>query len=159
MKHNVLTSTPRLTRKQLIELLNQDLACEYQAVIAYMVYSEILQRRSYLDVAQELQLHAADEFHHATRIATQIKDLGGVPCAIIEAIMPAIHPGAGHPTEPARKRPTRGRHRHPSLHTGAPAALELSDALRSIIMQEPHCESQSTRSCRHANHGGTNDIA
>jgi bacterioferritin len=68
-----------LTREQLIELLNEDLAREYQAIIAYVVYSQVLKGAEYMNIAQELEKHAGEELQHALIIAKQIDYLGGMP--------------------------------------------------------------------------------
>src|SRR5437870_3377575 len=68
-----------VTRKQLIELLNEDLAREYQAVIAYVIYSQVLKGAQYMKIAQELEAHAAEELQHALIVAKQIDYLGGMP--------------------------------------------------------------------------------
>jgi bacterioferritin len=77
------TSTPdgdvKVTRQQLIDLLNEDLAREYQAVIAYVVYSQMLKGAQYMSIAQELEKHAGEELQHALTIAKQIDYLGGTP--------------------------------------------------------------------------------
>src|SRR4249919_1411722 len=71
--------TPRLTRKQLIDALNEDLAREYQAIIAYVVYSQTLKGAAYLAIAKELELHAAQELAHALTVSKHIDYLGGSP--------------------------------------------------------------------------------
>jgi bacterioferritin len=71
-------ATPR-TREELIELLNQDLAREYQAIIAYVVYSQVLKGPEYMGIADELEKHAHEELEHALIIAKQIDYLGGMP--------------------------------------------------------------------------------
>ena len=71
------TSTP--DRKQMIELLNGDLSREYQAVIAYTVYSQVLKGPQYMEIAKELEKHAAEELSHAIKIAKQIDYFGGMP--------------------------------------------------------------------------------
>ena len=67
------------SRKQLIELLNDDLAREYQAIIAYVVYSQVLKGAEYMAIAQELETHAKEELDYALVIAKQIDYLGGMP--------------------------------------------------------------------------------
>ena len=69
----------RVTREQLIELLNEDLAREYQAIIAYVVYSQVLKGAAYMNIADQLVLHAKQELDHAITIARQIDYLGGTP--------------------------------------------------------------------------------
>jgi bacterioferritin len=67
------------SRKQLIELLNEDLAREYQAIIAYVVYSQVLKGPEYMSIAAELEVHASEELAHALTISKQIDYLGGMP--------------------------------------------------------------------------------
>ena len=68
-----------LSRKQLIEYLNEDLAREYQAIIAYVNYSQVLKGAAYMNIADELAVHAAEELAHALKIANAIDYLGGMP--------------------------------------------------------------------------------
>jgi bacterioferritin len=68
-----------LSRERLIGLLNEDLAREYQAVIAYVVYSQTLKGAAYMAIASELEKHAKQELEHALVIAKQIDYLGGTP--------------------------------------------------------------------------------
>jgi bacterioferritin len=72
-------STPKITREQLIKLLNEDLSREYQAIIAYVVYSQVLKGPEYMSIAKELEAHALEELQHALIIAKQIDYLGGMP--------------------------------------------------------------------------------
>ena len=67
------------SRKQLIELLNEDLSREYQAIIAYVVYSQVLKGAQYMKIAEELEAHAAEELQHALIVSNQIDYLGGMP--------------------------------------------------------------------------------
>ena len=68
-----------VSRHELAVLLNEDLAREYQAIIAYVVYSQILKGAEYMNIAGELEKHAAQELKHALTIARQIDYLGGTP--------------------------------------------------------------------------------
>jgi bacterioferritin len=68
-----------VTREELIALLNEDLAREYQAIIAYVIYSQVLKGAEYMAIAKELEVHAAEELAHALIISKQIDYLGGVP--------------------------------------------------------------------------------
>jgi bacterioferritin len=68
-----------ITRKRLIELLNGDLAREYQAIIAYVVYSQVIKGAQYMSIASELEKHAGEELRHALIISKQIDYLGGTP--------------------------------------------------------------------------------
>src|SRR4029450_10479657 len=71
--------TTKITREMLIDGLNEDLAREYQAIIAYTVYSQVLKGAEYMAIAAELEVHAGQELQHALTIAKQIDYLGGMP--------------------------------------------------------------------------------
>ncbi len=68
-----------ITREQLIDLLNEDLSREYQAVISYVNYSQVIKGAQYMNIAAELEKHAGEELAHALTIAKQIDYLGGMP--------------------------------------------------------------------------------
>jgi len=68
-------------RKELIEALNEDLSREYQAIIAYVVYSQVLKGAEYMSIAQELEKHASEELSHALIISKHVDYLGGMPTA------------------------------------------------------------------------------
>lgn len=70
-----------ITRKQLAANLNEDLAREYQAIIAYVVYSQAIKGAQYMSIAKELEAHAHEELQHAITIAKQIDYLGEMPTA------------------------------------------------------------------------------
>ena len=72
-------SAPAVTREGLVDLLNEDLAREYQAIISYVVYSQVIKGAQYMNIAAELAVHAAEELQHAITIASQIDYLGGMP--------------------------------------------------------------------------------
>src|SRR5262245_4917880 len=73
------TTTDDISREQLAELLNEDLAREYQAIIAYVVYSQVLSGAEYMDIASQLEIHAKQELDHALTISRQIDYLGKMP--------------------------------------------------------------------------------
>jgi bacterioferritin len=70
-----------ITRDELIKNLNEDLAREYQAIIAYTVYSQVLKGAEYMNIAGELEVHATEELQHAITLSNQIDYLGGMPTA------------------------------------------------------------------------------
>jgi bacterioferritin len=71
-----------ITRERLAELLNEDLAREYQAVIAYVVYSQVLKGAQYMDIASQLEIHARQELDHALILSRQIDYLGAMPAVV-----------------------------------------------------------------------------
>jgi bacterioferritin len=68
-----------VTRDQLAALLNEDLSREYQAIIAYVVYSQVLKGAEYMSIAAQLEKHAHQELEHALIISRQIDYLGKMP--------------------------------------------------------------------------------
>jgi len=68
-----------ITREQLAQLLNEDLSREYQAIIAYVVYSQVLKGAEYMNIAAQLEEHAHQELQHALIISRQIDYLGAMP--------------------------------------------------------------------------------
>ncbi len=72
---------PTITREDLLKGLQEDLSREYQAILAYVVYSQALKGAQYMAIAKELEVHAGEELQHAITIAKQIDYLGGMPNA------------------------------------------------------------------------------
>ncbi len=68
-----------VSREHLAELLNEDLAREYQAIIGYVVYSQVLTGAQYMDIAAQLEIHAKQELDHALILSRQIDYLGKMP--------------------------------------------------------------------------------
>src|SRR4051812_25097084 len=68
-----------ITRERLVELLHEELSREYQAIISYVVYSQVLKGAPYMSIAAELEKHAGEELQHALTIAKQIDYFGGDP--------------------------------------------------------------------------------
>ncbi|HEY1179057.1 MAG TPA: ferritin-like domain-containing protein [Phytomonospora sp.] len=68
-----------ITREELAARLNDDLAREYQAIIAYVVYSQVLKGAEFMSIAEQLEVHAQQELQHALTVARQIDYLGEMP--------------------------------------------------------------------------------
>jgi bacterioferritin len=86
--------TPIVTRDQLADLLNEDLAREYQAIIAYTVYSQVLKGAEYMSIADQLETHAAEELKHALIISRQIDYLGKMPTVTPKPVKTSDDPRA-----------------------------------------------------------------
>ena len=74
------------SREKLIEALNGDLSREYQAIMSYVIYSQVLKGAAYMSIAEELAKHAEEELKHALVIAKQIDYLGGQPTTRMEPV-------------------------------------------------------------------------
>jgi bacterioferritin len=75
-------SEQNISRDQLAKLLNEDLSREYQAIISYVVYSQVLKGAEYMSIADQLEVHATQELKHALTISRQIDYLGAMPTVI-----------------------------------------------------------------------------
>src|SRR6516225_3620725 len=69
----------KITREKLIDALNEDLSREYQAIISYVNYSQVLKGAAYMNIADELAVHATEELDHALQISNHVDYLGGMP--------------------------------------------------------------------------------
>jgi len=78
-EHMSKSDEKKLTRKDLIDGLNEDLSREYQAIIGYVNYSQVLKGAAYMNIADELAVHAGEELSHALKVANHIDYLGGMP--------------------------------------------------------------------------------
>ena len=74
------TTEQTVSRERLADLLNEDLAREYQAIIGYVVYSQVLKGAEFMSIADQLEIHAHEELKHALIISRQIDYLGKMPC-------------------------------------------------------------------------------
>lgn len=73
------TKNGKMNRSKLIDALNEDLSREYQAIISYVNYSQVLKGAAYMNIADELAVHATEELSHALQVANHIDYLGGMP--------------------------------------------------------------------------------
>src|ERR1700759_1223702 len=79
-------SAPAITREKLVDLLNEDLQREFQAVIAYVNYSQVLKGAAYMNIAGELEKHAGEELGHALKLSYWIDMLGGMPAVTAKTV-------------------------------------------------------------------------
>jgi bacterioferritin len=130
----------KMTRERLVELLNEDLAGEYQAIIAYVVYSQVLKGAEYMDIAKELELHASEELSHAIKIAKQIDYLGGMPTVTPKPVKTSKDAKEMLRADLQNERETVGRYRERIRQAEQMGEFALSEVLRGIIAQEQEHE-------------------
>ena len=128
------------TRERMIQLLNEDLAGEYQAIIAYTVYSQVLKGAAYTDIARELEAHAGEELAHAIKIAKQIDYLGGMPSVTPKPVKTSNDPVEMLRADLENERETVGRYRERIRQAETMGEFALSETLRAIIVQEQEHE-------------------
>lgn len=140
MATNDHTQPLDLTREEMIELLNEDLSREYQAIIAYTVYSQVIKGAEYTDIARELEKHAAEELAHAIKIAKQIDYLGGMPVVTPQPVKTSDDPIEMLRADLENERVTVMNYRQRIRQAEAMGEFALSEALREIITQEQEHE-------------------
>ena len=131
-----METNTNLTREQLVELLNEDLAREYQAIIAYVVYSQVIKGAKYMDIARELEKHAGEELSHALLVAKQIDYLGGTPSVTPKPVKLSDKPEELLQFDLANERETIAHYRNRIRQAEAMGEFALSETLRKIITQE-----------------------
>jgi len=129
-----------ITRQRLAELLNEDLAREYQAIIAYSVSSQDLKGAEYTDIARELEKHAGEELQHAIKIAKQIDYLGGMPGVTPKPVKTSDDPVEMLRADLENERETVAQYRERIRQAEAMGEFALSETLRDIIVQEQEHE-------------------
>jgi bacterioferritin len=125
-----------VSRKELIALLNEDLAREYQAIIAYVVYSQVLKGPQYMNIADELVVHANQELQHALTIAKQIDYLGGMPTVTPKPVKTSEKPEDMLRFDLDNEGETIRNYRERVRQCEAMGEYALAEQLRSILVNE-----------------------
>jgi len=73
------TQPTQVTREQLIQGLQDDIAREYKAIIQYVIFSQKLDSARFMNIADQLTEHAHQELDHALAIARQLDYFGEYP--------------------------------------------------------------------------------
>ena len=126
----------KITRAQLVDRLNEDLAREYQAIIAYVVYSQVLKGAEYMSIAQELEVHAGEELHHAITIAKQIDYLGGMPTATPKPVKLSDDPKTMLRADLENENDTIRNYRQRVRECEALGEYAMAEDIREILRQE-----------------------
>ena len=129
-------ATTTITRAQLAEKLNEDLAREYQAIIAYVVYSQVLKGAEYMNIADELELHAAQELQHALKIAKHIDYLGGMPTATAKPVKLSDDPRVMLRADLDNENETVLNYRERIKQCEALGEYAIAEDIREIVRQE-----------------------
>lgn len=126
----------KITRERLVELLNEDLAREYQAIIAYTVYSQTMKGAAYTAIAKELAVHAGEELSHAMQIAKQIDYLNGTPITQPKEVKVSDDAAEMLRFDLENEKETILQYRERIRQAEALGEYALSETLRTIISQE-----------------------
>lgn len=125
-----------ITRKQLIDLLNEDLAREFQAIIAYVNYSQVLKGAQYMNIADELAVHAAEELAHALTVSNHIDYLGGMPTVVAKPVRTSEKAEEMLRFDLDNEKETIRQYRRRVRQCDELNEFALSESIREILVQE-----------------------
>lgn len=126
----------KTTRQQLVAALNEDLGREYQAIIAYVNYSQVLKGAEYMMIAQELEKHAGEELAHALTIAKQIDYLGGMPTVTPKEVKTSQDAEAMLRFDLDNENTTVKNYRERVKQCEALGEYAIAEQIREILVQE-----------------------
>jgi bacterioferritin len=130
------SSDKPVSREELIGLLNEDLAGEYQAIISYVIYSQVLKGAKYMNIAKELEVHATEELSHALIISKQIDYLGGMPVTAPKAVRTSKEPEDMLRFDLDNENDTIRRYRQRVRQCEALGEFAMAEQIREIMIQE-----------------------
>src|SRR6202789_2931645 len=127
---------PKVTRKQLIDGLNEDLSREYQAIISYVNYSQVLKGASYMNIADELAVHAGEELAHALKVANHIDYLGGMPSVTPKPVKTSEKAEEMLKFDLENEKETIRQYRRRVKQADELNEFAIAESLREILVQE-----------------------
>jgi bacterioferritin len=129
-------SGSKLTREKFIQLLNEDLSREYQAIIAYVNYSQVLKGAEYMNIADELAVHATEELSHALQVANHIDYLGGMPSVTPKPVKTSEKAEEMLRFDLENEKETIRQYRRRIKQSDELNEFAITESLRNIIVQE-----------------------
>jgi bacterioferritin len=136
MRTEFMPEKEKVSREEMIDLLNEDLAREYQAIIAYTVYSQVIKGAAYNHIAKELETHAAEELQHALKLSQQISYFGGMPEVLPKEVKTSNDAKQMLQFDLENERETLVNYRQRIQQAEAMGEFALSEVLREIVVQE-----------------------
>ena len=130
------SSSSNVTRQQLIEGLNEDLSREYQAIIAYVNYSQVLKGAAYMNIADELAVHAGEELSHALKVANHIDYLGGMPSVTPKPVKTSEKAEDMLQFDLANEKETIRQYRRRVRQAEELNEFAIAESLRGILLEE-----------------------
>jgi bacterioferritin len=124
------------TREELIAALNGDLAREYQAIIAYVNYSQVLKGAEFMNIARELETHATEELAHALKVSKQIDYLGGMPTVVAQPVKTSKKPREMLQFDLDNELQTIAHYRNRIRQAESLGEFAMCEILREISIQE-----------------------
>lgn len=116
--------------------MNDDLSREYQAIIAYVTYSQVIKGAPYMHIARELEVHAGEELAHALTIAKAIDYLGGTPSVVAKPVKESDDAKTMLRADLNNESETIRQYRRRILQCEALGEFAISEHIREILKQE-----------------------
>jgi bacterioferritin len=126
----------KVNRERMIELLNEDLSREYQAIIAYTIYSQTIKGAAFNNIASELEGHASEELNHAILLARQIDYFSGRPTSIPKEVKISDQAEEMLRFDLENEKQTIQNYRQRIRQADAMGEFALGEVLRKIIAEE-----------------------
>lgn len=130
------TAATTITREKLIEALNEDLSREYQAIIAYVNYSQVLKGAAYMNIADQLAIHAKEELDHALQISNHVDYLGGMPSVTAKPVKTSEKAEDMLKFDLENERETIRNYRRRVKQADELNEFAIAESLRTILVQE-----------------------
>jgi len=124
------------SREKLIDALNEDLSREYQAIIAYVTYSQVLKGAAYMNIADELVVHAKQELDHALQVANHIDYLGGMPSVVPKPVKTSEKAEDMLKFDLENEKETIRNYRRRVKQADALNEFAIAESLREILVDE-----------------------
>src|SRR5256884_5810984 len=125
-----------ISRQRLAELLNEALSREYQAIIAYVVYSQVLSGAEYMNIAAQLEIHAKQELDHALILSRQIDYLGKMPAVTPKPVRTSEDPKEMLRFDLDNENETVRNYRDRIRQCEALGEYAMAEQIRQILVQE-----------------------
>ncbi len=128
--------TATITREQLADALNEDLSREFQAIIAYVNYSQVLKGAAYMNIADQLAIHAREELDHALQISNHVDYLGGMPSVTAKPVKTSEKAEDMLKFDLESERETIRNYRRRVKQADELNEFAIAESLRGILVQE-----------------------
>ena len=131
-----MAAAGKMTREKFIDALNEDLSREYQAIIAYVNYSQVLKGAAYMNIAAELEVHAKQELDHALQIANHVDYLGGMPAVTPKPVKTSEKAEEMLKFDLENERVTIANYRRRVKQADELNEFAIAESLRTILVDE-----------------------
>jgi bacterioferritin len=136
MAEKAVENESAISRDRLAELLNEDLSREYQAIISYVVYSQVLKGAEFMNIADQLQIHARQELEHALTVSRQIDYLGKMPAVTAKPVRTSENPKDMLRFDLENENETVRNYRERVRQCETLGEFAMAEQIRKIIMEE-----------------------